>query len=97
MTLFGPPPVRSVFADRLCELMPAYIYRFTVKPGIFGWSQVHCGETGGLLEETLRIEYDFYYIRQESPSLDLDILLRTLFGPSGAGRVAAAPGAASES
>jgi lipopolysaccharide/colanic/teichoic acid biosynthesis glycosyltransferase len=79
MTLFGPAPVRTAFANRLMELMPAYIYRFTVKPGIFGWYQVHHAETGGLPDEVARLEYDLYYIKQESPSLDLDILLRTLF------------------
>jgi lipopolysaccharide/colanic/teichoic acid biosynthesis glycosyltransferase len=30
-------------------------------------------------EETLRLEYDLYYVKQESPSLDLDIFLRTIF------------------
>jgi lipopolysaccharide/colanic/teichoic acid biosynthesis glycosyltransferase len=89
MALFGPRPVRSVFADRLCELMPAYVFRFTVKPGIFGWSQAHFAETGGVPEEGLSLEYDFYYIRQESPSLDLDILLRTLLRRPEAGRAAA--------
>jgi len=98
MAVFGPRPVRSVFADRLLDLMPAYVYRFTVKPGIFGWSQAHLAETGGVPEEALSLEYDFYYIRQESPSLDLDILLRTLFRRSGAARKkTAVPGAASES
>jgi lipopolysaccharide/colanic/teichoic acid biosynthesis glycosyltransferase len=98
MTLFGPRPVRRVFADRLVQLMPAYVYRFTVKPGIFGWSQAALAEAGGMPDEALSLEYDFYYIRQESPSLDLDILLRTLFGRSSAARQrAAAPGTASDS
>lgn len=98
MTLFGPRPVRSVFAERLLHLMPAYVYRFTVKPGIFGWSQAHFAETGGVPEEGLSLEYDFYYIRQESPSLDLDILLRTLFRRSKAKPTSAAvPGTASGS
>ncbi|HEY1220594.1 MAG: sugar transferase [Bryobacteraceae bacterium] len=98
MTLFGPRPVRSVFADRLCDLLPAYVYRFTVKPGIFGWSQARFAETGGVPEEALSLEYDFYYIKQESPSLDLDILLRTLFRRSKAARKrAAGPGATSGS
>jgi len=79
MTLFGPPPARSAFAERLCEVMPAYLYRFTVKPGILGWSQCHLDEAGGVPDEALRLEYDFYYIRQESPSLDLEILQRKLF------------------
>jgi len=90
MALFGPRPVRRIFADRLLELMPAYVYRFTVKPGMLGWSQVHFADAGGMPEEGLSLEYDFYYIRQESPSLDLDILLRTLLR-----RPAAAPAPAS--
>jgi len=98
MTLVGPQPVRSVFVDRLLELMPAYVYRFTVKPGIFGWSQAHFAETGSVPEEALGLEYDFYYIRQESPSLDLDILLRTLFRRSKSEpKMAAIPGTASDS
>jgi lipopolysaccharide/colanic/teichoic acid biosynthesis glycosyltransferase len=84
MTLFGPAPVRTAFANRLMDLMPAYTYRFTVKPGIFGWYQVHHAETGGLPDEVARLEYDLYYIKQESPSLDLDILLRTVFRRSSA-------------
>jgi len=94
MTLFGPRPVRCAIAARLCELMPAYVYRFTVKPGIFGWAQVQVAETGGMPDEALSLEYDFYYIRQESPSLDLDILLRALSRLSGSGPAAAASGAA---
>ena len=90
MTLFGPRPVRRAFVERLLQLMPAYLYRFTVKPGIFGWSQAHFAETGGVPEEALSLEYDFYYIRQESPSLDLDILFRTLFRRSKAARKKAA-------
>jgi lipopolysaccharide/colanic/teichoic acid biosynthesis glycosyltransferase len=97
MTLFGPRPVRSVFADRLCELMPAYLFRFTVKPGVFGWSQARFAEAGGVPEEGLSLEYDFYYIRQESPSLDLDILLRTLLRRPEAGQAAAPPAMPSES
>jgi len=80
MTLFGPAPVRVVFAERLSQLLPAYVYRFTVKPGIFGWMDANPDETGSLPDEMLRLEYDLYYIRQESPSLDVDILQRMLFG-----------------
>ena len=79
MSLFGPAPVRTVFANHLLRMLPPYVYRFTVKPGIFGCYQAHLKETGGLPDEIARLEYDLYYIRQESPSLDLDILMRMLF------------------
>ena len=79
MGLFGPSPVRTEFANHLIRLLPAYVYRFTVKPGILGCYQAYMAETGGLPEEISRLEYDLFYIKQESPSLDLDILLRMLF------------------
>ena len=93
MTLFGPAPVRAAFADRLGQLLPAYAYRFTVKPGIFGWrggwANASRDETCGLPDEALLLELDLYYVEQESPSLDVDILLRMLFRRSPAKRQAA--------
>ncbi len=79
MTLFGPAPARTVFANRLSELLPAYAYRFTVKPGIFKWPATGLNGNGGVPDEALLLELDLYYVKHESPSLDLDILLRILF------------------
>ena len=78
MTLVGPPPVRAEFAEHLLELMPVYGHRFTVRPGILGWSQVNLRKIQ-LPDERLRLEYDLYYVKQGSPSMDLDIFFRTLF------------------
>jgi len=79
MALFGPPPVRKQFAEPLAELIPAYAHRFSVKPGVVGWSQANLSTVLPVPDECLRLEYDLYYISEESPSLDLDILFRTLF------------------
>lgn len=79
MSLFGPAPVRTAFAHRLSEWMPAYEYRFTVKPGIFGWSRANLDMLGRVADEASILELDLYYVKQESPSLDLDILMRMLF------------------
>jgi lipopolysaccharide/colanic/teichoic acid biosynthesis glycosyltransferase len=78
MTLVGPPPVRMEFARRLISLAPVYGHRFTVRPGILGWSQTHLRAIP-LPDERLRLEYDLYYVKQGSPSMDLDIMCRTLF------------------
>lgn len=78
MTLVGPPPVRTEFAQRLGSLVPVYWHRFTVRPGILGWSQVHMRDIP-LPHERLRLEYDLYYVKQGSPSMDLDIMCRTVF------------------
>jgi len=77
MSLFGPPPVREAYAQRLGQLLFAYVHRFAVKPGLMGWSQ--CNLRDNAPDEILRLEYDLYYIREQSPSLDLDILIRTAF------------------
>jgi lipopolysaccharide/colanic/teichoic acid biosynthesis glycosyltransferase len=79
MGLFGPAPVRKEFADRLCQLIAAYPHRFAVKPGILGWSQANLRGTGAV-DESLRLGYDLYYAKQQSPSFDIEILLRTVFG-----------------
>jgi lipopolysaccharide/colanic/teichoic acid biosynthesis glycosyltransferase len=77
MGLFGPPPVRQEFADRLCRLLPAYPYRFAVKPGILGWSQANLrGQR--VPDDGLTLGYDLYYAKQQSPSFDIDIFLRTV-------------------
>jgi lipopolysaccharide/colanic/teichoic acid biosynthesis glycosyltransferase len=78
MALFGPPPVRREFAAKLTSLIPVYAHRFSVKPGILGWSQANLSSVA-VPDESLRFAYDLFYIREESPSLDLDILLRTIF------------------
>lgn len=80
MALFGPQPVRTEFVIRMQALIPFYTHKLTVKPGLFGWAQVHARGSRGLHEELLTMEYDIYYLTQCSPSLDLEILVRTLLG-----------------
>ncbi len=76
MALFGPRPIRREFARQLTEMMPFYSIRFSVKPGLLGWSQAHLAPA---VDELREIEYDMYYIKQASPLLDLEILIRMLF------------------
>src|SRR5262249_40134447 len=76
MSLFGPPPVRKMFADRMCELVPLYSQRFLMKPGMLGWAQTNL--RGVTADELFRLEYDLYYIKRGSPSLDLEIFIRTV-------------------
>jgi lipopolysaccharide/colanic/teichoic acid biosynthesis glycosyltransferase len=80
MALFGPRPVRHEFAQRLTELMPFYSHRFSVKPGILGWAQMHLRWEPAVPAESRQIEYDLYYVKEGSPLLDCEIFLRTLLG-----------------
>jgi lipopolysaccharide/colanic/teichoic acid biosynthesis glycosyltransferase len=82
MALVGPRPARRQFAWHLTEVMPFYGHRFSVKPGIIGWAQVHApkGPSRDLPEECRDIEYDLFYIKEGSLWMDIEILVDAMFG-----------------
>ncbi len=78
MSFVGPRPERLAFVRELKENIPYYDLRFSVKPGITGWAQV-CYHYGGTMEGALeKLQYELYYMKNMSLTLDLIILLRTL-------------------
>lgn len=83
MSLVGPRP-HALAHDREFERKIAlYARRHNVKPGITGWAQVNGlrGETDTDEKMAARVAHDLWYIDHWSLSLDLLILLRTLFSP----------------
>lgn len=77
MSLIGPRPELIHFDAQLSSLIPFYRQKHHVKPGLMGWSQLHCDSYP--YEDTLeRLEYDLYYIKHISIVLDAYILLRAL-------------------
>jgi len=79
MSLVGPRPERPEFVERWKRLIPYYEIRLLVKPGITGWAQVRGRYDEGPETVWEKLEYDLYYLRNLSPSLDFEILCRTLF------------------
>lgn len=78
MTLVGPRPERPEFVDVLSEKIPFYRQRHAVKPGVTGWAQINY-KYGETIEDTVvKLEYDLYYIKNLSPSLDVFIMFHTL-------------------
>ncbi|WP_108802673.1 exopolysaccharide biosynthesis polyprenyl glycosylphosphotransferase [Aquimarina sp. Aq107] len=78
MSFIGPRPERKVFVDQLDKINPFYSVRHVVKPGITGWAQVKY-KYGENLDDSLRkLEYDLYYIKNRSITLDLRILFKTI-------------------
>ena len=78
MSMVGPRPERPEFTKTLSEQIPFYRQRLCVKPGLTGWAQIN-HKYGDTLEDTnTKLEYDLYYIKHISFSLDLYILLNTL-------------------
>lgn len=80
MSLVGPRPHVVAVNEQYRKLIPGYMVRHKVKPGITGWAQVNGARGGDDLEAMhRRIEYDLDYLRHWSMRLDINILLRTLF------------------
>lgn len=78
MSLIGPRPEQPSFVASFKKVIPFYDYRHIIRPGVSGWSHVcqgYCADTESIRE---RLEYDFYYIKNYSFSLDLLILFKTL-------------------
>jgi putative colanic acid biosynthesis UDP-glucose lipid carrier transferase len=78
MSLVGPRPHAIAVNERYRSLIPSYMFRHKVKPGITGWAQVN-GYRGGddLRTMTKRIEFDLEYLKNWSMWLDFKIILRT--------------------
>lgn len=79
MSLIGPRPLEpNEFVENFKDEIPFYIYRHIVKPGMTGWAQVMQGHTSHENDTILKIQYDFYYIKNFSFWLDILILLKTI-------------------
>jgi lipopolysaccharide/colanic/teichoic acid biosynthesis glycosyltransferase len=83
MSVVGPRPhalATTVAGHELEFVVPNYMARQQVRPGMTGWAQV-CGWRGNLdsIEKAVRrIEHDLYYIDNWSLRLDMWIILRTI-------------------
>ena len=78
MSFVGPRPERPEFEEQLAREIPFYRARRAVRPGLTGWAQVRHGYGNTMLDALRKVEYDLYYIKNESLYLDLLIMLRTL-------------------
>ena len=78
MAIVGPRPERPEFVTVLSEQIPFYRQRHAVKPGVTGWAQINY-KYGESIEDTIvKLEYDLYYIKNLSPSLDGYIIFNTV-------------------
>ncbi len=78
MSLVGPRPEQPGIVEKLRQEIPFYDERHLVKPGLTGWAQLNI-YAGSLAESIHKLQYDFYYIKHRSLSLDLEIILKTVY------------------
>ncbi|MFO1226724.1 TIGR03013 family XrtA/PEP-CTERM system glycosyltransferase [Roseateles sp.] len=78
MSMVGPRPERQFFVDELIAKIPYYAVRHSVKPGVTGWAQVRY-EYGSTIEDSVeKLQYDLYYVKNNTLFLDLLIMLETV-------------------
>ncbi|MGE5646614.1 MAG: sugar transferase [Acidobacteriota bacterium] len=78
MAIVGPRPERPEFVKVLSEKIPYYRQRHCVRPGITGWAQINHKYCDTLEDSITKLEYDLYYIKHISASLDAYIIFHTL-------------------
>ena len=78
MNMIGPRPHPVSNHATFMEHIAYYGLRSTVRPGVTGWAQVRYGYANNLDEETEKMRYDLYYIKNRTLWLDFRIMLATI-------------------
>jgi lipopolysaccharide/colanic/teichoic acid biosynthesis glycosyltransferase len=78
MSWIGPRPEAVSLARAYDQTIPNYAYRHAVHPGISGWAAVHQGNVALDDAVTVKLEYDFYYLKNFSVWLDFLTVLMSI-------------------
>jgi len=78
MSFVGPRPERPYFVKKLCEEVPYFNVRHSIKPGITGLAQVRYQYGSSVDDAIQKLQYDLYYVKNNSLFLDFLILIDTL-------------------
>jgi exopolysaccharide biosynthesis polyprenyl glycosylphosphotransferase len=78
MSLVGPRPERAVFVEELAKRIPYFRQRHIVKPGLTGWAQISYRYGASFEDAVQKLQYDLFYIKNQSLLFDLSILFNTV-------------------
>lgn len=84
MSFVGPRPEWDVLGRDYEKKIKNYHLRYAVQPGITGWAQTMFTYGASVDDAKIKLEYDLYYVKNNSLVLDMIILFKTskivLFG-----------------
>lgn len=87
MNFVGPRPERPHFVRQLATEISFYEHRHLVAPGLTGWAQIKYPYGASVSDAIQKLQYDLYYIKNQSLTLDMVIVFETiktvLFGKGG--------------
>jgi len=78
MDFVGPRPERPHFVSQLAEEIPYYEQRHLIAPGLTGWAQIKYPYGASIEDARQKLQYDLYYIKNQSLMLDAIILFETI-------------------
>ena len=78
MSFVGPRPERPYFVEQLSKCIPYYDLRHSIKPGITGMAQVRYAYGASVEDSLQKLQYDLYYVKNNSLFLDILILIDTV-------------------
>jgi sugar transferase (PEP-CTERM system associated) len=78
MSFVGPRPERPHFVEQLAREIPYYEHRHLVAPGLTGWAQIKYPYGASVADATQKLQYDLYYIKNQSLTLDMVIVFDTI-------------------
>ncbi len=78
MSLVGPRPERPEFVEQLDTINSLYHERHRVRPGLTGWAQVSYPYGATPQDAMQKLQYDLYYIKNQTLFFDFYILVQTV-------------------
>jgi sugar transferase (PEP-CTERM system associated) len=81
MSFVGPRPERPEFVEELTREIPFYGQRHTVRPGLTGWAQVKYSYGASREDALEKLQYELFYIKNLSISLDMPLPPSSLVVP----------------
>ncbi len=78
MNFVGPRPERPHFVAQLAQEIPNYEQRNLIPPGLTGWAQIKYNYGASVEDARQKLQYDLYYVKNQSLILDAIVLLETI-------------------
>jgi exopolysaccharide biosynthesis polyprenyl glycosylphosphotransferase len=79
MSFVGPRPERPEFEQQLAASIPLFPVRHLIRPGLTGWAQVNEAYAASEEDHLRKLKLDLYYIKHRSLTLDMTIVLKTIY------------------
>ena len=78
MSIVGPKPHRPEFTLEITRHIPFYPHRFKIRPGMTGLAQIEMRRLPALPDSMVELEYDMYYLKNLSLTMDLFVALQSI-------------------